>query len=140
MTEIQTALFGDTASEVKVLTVQQPWAWCLINAGKDVENRTREITFRGKLLIHAGQKTDPAGVEFCREHGIDLPAEAFQAGHIVGSVNVTGCVTGSQSIWAQQGAYHHQVAEAVPATQRVTSHRGNLGLQKPPADWELAFA
>ena len=138
--DIQETLFGDAEPEVKVLTVQQPWAFCLIFRGKNVENRTRKLTYQGKVLIHAGQEVDPAGVEFCREHGIDLPAEAFETGHIVGSVEFTGCVTNSPSIWAREGAYHHQAATPVPATQRVTSHRGNLGLQKPPADWEQAFA
>lgn len=140
MTGIQGALFGEPETAVKVLTLQQPWAFCAIHRGKDIENRTQEIRYRGRVLIHAGQKTDPKGVEFCREHGIDLPPEAFEAGHIVGSVELTGTATDSPSIWAQPGAVHHLMADPVPATQRVTSHRGNLGLQKPPPDWERAFA
>lgn len=141
---VQDTLFGDAAPEVRVLTVQQPWAWCLIHlpedTRKDIENRPREISYRGRILIHAGRKIDPAGVEFCEAHGIDLPAEAFETGHIVGSVDLAGVVTDSPSIWAQPGACHHQMASPVPATRRVTGHRGNLGLQKPPAGWERAFA
>lgn len=142
MTEIQGTLFGEPAPEVRVLTVQQPWAWCLIHAEprKDIENRGQEFTYRGRVLIHAGQKTDPEGVEFCREHGIELPPEAFESGHIVGSVELADAVTGSQSIWAQPGAVHHLMTSPRPATRRVTSHRGNLGLQNPPPDWERAFA
>lgn len=138
---VQGTLFGDAEPEVRILTVQQPWAYCLIHADpvKDVENRTRQMRYRGRVLIHAGQKVDPKGVEFCREHGIGLPAEAFETGHIVGSVEFTGAVTDSPSIWAQDGAYHHQAVNPVPATQRVTGHRGNLGLMKPPAGWERAF-
>lgn len=31
---------------LRVLTVRQPWAWSLIEGGKDVENRSRNIAGR----------------------------------------------------------------------------------------------
>lgn len=45
-------------SEVRVLTVRQPWAWAIIYGGKDVENRVRNIAgdYRGPVAIHAAQK------------------------------------------------------------------------------------
>ena len=41
---------------LRVLTVRQPWAWSLIEGGKDVENRSRNIagSYRGPVAIHAG--------------------------------------------------------------------------------------
>lgn len=39
---------------MKALTVRQPWAWAIINGGKDVENRNRKTNYRGRLYIHAG--------------------------------------------------------------------------------------
>ena len=39
---------------MKCLTICQPWAWAIVAAGKDVENRTRPTRYRGPLLIHAG--------------------------------------------------------------------------------------
>lgn len=136
---MQDTLFGEAAPEVRVLTVKRPWAFALIYLGKDVENRSKYVGYRGTLLIHAGQELDKAGVEFLRSIGVELPAEAYRAGHIVGSVEVTGCVTGSRSQWARPDRYHVQVSDPRPATQQVTL-RGNLGLQMPPADWERAFA
>ncbi|RKT31139.1 hypothetical protein DEU34_3076 [Microbacterium sp. AG1240] len=41
---------------MRILTVRQPWAWAIIHAGKNVENRSRNIAgfYRGPVLIHAG--------------------------------------------------------------------------------------
>lgn len=139
MSPLQGALFGETRPEVRMLTVRQPWAWAIVYAAKDVENRSRYVSYRGLLLVHAGQSVDPEGVEFLRAAGIDPPAEALQGGHIVGSVEVTGCVIGSPSRWARPGEWHVQVSTPRPATGLVTA-RGNVVLMKPPAGWERAFA
>ena len=40
--------------ESGVLTVRQPWAWAIIQVGKDVENRSWPTKHRGPLLIHVG--------------------------------------------------------------------------------------
>ena len=47
---------------MKALTVQQPWAWCVVAGGKDVENRTTAWKYRGPLAIHAGQRVSERGV------------------------------------------------------------------------------
>ncbi len=47
---------------MKAITVRQPWAWAIMHAGKDVENRSRNIagTYRGLLVIHQGKRPIPA--------------------------------------------------------------------------------
>ena len=42
---------------MRILTVRQPWAWAIIHAGKNVENRTRNLAgdYRGPVAIHAGR-------------------------------------------------------------------------------------
>jgi hypothetical protein len=141
MSEVSTqdALFGETPAEVRMLTVKQPWAWAIIHAGKDVENRGRYCSYRGLLLIHAGQSVDPAGVEFLKRRGVELPPEALQGGRIVGSVQVTGCVGDSPSRWAFRGSWHILLADPAPATQAVRA-RGQLSLVNPPEGWQQAFA
>ncbi|MDQ1111111.1 hypothetical protein QE418_000559 [Microbacterium testaceum] len=44
-------------SEMRILTVRQPWAWAIIHGGKDVENRVRNIAgdYRGPVAIHAAK-------------------------------------------------------------------------------------
>ena len=37
----------------RCLSVRQPWAWLILHAGKDVENRTWSHPFRGPVYIHA---------------------------------------------------------------------------------------
>ena len=41
---------------MKALTVKQPWAWAIIHAGKDIENRGWRTCYRGPLAIHAGAR------------------------------------------------------------------------------------
>ncbi|MFC4066756.1 hypothetical protein [Actinoplanes subglobosus] len=41
-------------SELRALTIRQPWAWATAHGGKTVENRTRPLAYRGRLAIHAG--------------------------------------------------------------------------------------
>lgn len=41
-------------TELRALTVRQPFAWAIAYGGKDVENRGRPLAYRGLLAIHAG--------------------------------------------------------------------------------------
>lgn len=47
-------------TELRILTVRQPWAWAIIHGGKDVENRPRNIAgdYRGPVAVHAGLSFD----------------------------------------------------------------------------------
>ena len=40
---------------MKALSIRQPWAWAIMHAGKDIENRDWNFVprYRGPLLIHA---------------------------------------------------------------------------------------
>jgi hypothetical protein len=40
---------------MKALSIRQPWAWLILNAGKDIENRDWLTRFRGPFLIHASK-------------------------------------------------------------------------------------
>lgn len=48
---------------MRVLTVQQPWAWAIIHGGKDIENRTQLWSYRGPLAIHAGARLSERGCD-----------------------------------------------------------------------------
>lgn len=45
---------------MRLLTLRRPWPWAVIFAGKDVENRQRNVagSYRGPIAIHAGLQTD----------------------------------------------------------------------------------
>lgn len=44
-------------SDLRALTVRQPWAWAIVHGGKPVENRTWEMKYRGPLWLHAGARS-----------------------------------------------------------------------------------
>lgn len=46
------------ARNIPALSIRQPWAWLILHAGKDVENRTWASRYRGPLLVHAGKRPD----------------------------------------------------------------------------------
>lgn len=48
---------------MRALTVMQPWAWSILYAGKDVENRTQLWKHRGDFAVHAGSRTSERGFE-----------------------------------------------------------------------------
>lgn len=102
---------------VRVLSVKQPWAWALIYAGKDVENRTWKTNYRGRLYIHASMQDDDYGYEFMKMHKIpaplDEPTQWPIAGAIIGHVTLTEIITDSLSIWFA-GPYGWQVKDPVP--------------------------
>ena len=81
---------------MKVLSVQQPWAWAIMN-GKPVENRTWPTRFTGSFLLHAGKKFDHSGFAWLLNHRSLLTAEIphrdeFQLGGIVGISRIVDCV------------------------------------------------
>ncbi len=78
---------------MKALSIKQPWAWAILNAGKDWENRTWATKYRGQLLIHAGKTFDTEGYHFMEGLGIELPSpwEMFRGG-IVGKVVLFDCI------------------------------------------------
>lgn len=49
-------------TEMRIMTVRQPWAWALVHGGKTVENRPRNIAggYRGLVAVHVGLRGDDA--------------------------------------------------------------------------------
>jgi hypothetical protein len=40
---------------MKALSVIMPWPWLILYGGKDIENRSWETRYRGRILIHASK-------------------------------------------------------------------------------------
>lgn len=93
------------------LSVHQPWAWAIIHAGKDIENRSWQavnpgLRQRGRIAIHASKGMTREEYEDAADFINSLcgrpkcPA-AFELlrGGIIGSVEVTDVVTDSESDW-----------------------------------------
>ena len=89
------------------LSIRQPWAWAIIHAGKDIENRDWPTRYRGRILIHAGVswysgKRDALEdtAHWARDCGIAAPSlEQLERGGIVGEAEIVDCVTEWTSSW-----------------------------------------
>jgi len=115
---------------MKALSIQQPWAWLIVNGYKDVENRDWPTKVRGWVAVHAGKKYDAAGAAWVRRTfpGIQLPRE-FASGAVVGIVRITDCVTAYASPWFQ-GHYGFVLYDAAPCDP--VPARGQLGFFDVP--------
>lgn len=91
------------------LSIRQPWAWAIIHAGKDIENRSWSrsspaLAFRGEICIHAAQgmtrsEYDDAADTIERLGGVcPSPAELLRGG-IIGRARVRDIVKRSSSPW-----------------------------------------
>lgn len=115
------------------LSIRQPWAWLILNAGKDIENRDWPTNFRGRMLIHASKTCTKAeyqdAIDFINSR-IDYPIievppiEKLDRGGIVGSVEVIDCVTSSASSWFMG---EHGFVLRNPKPLPFTPWKGRLG-------------
>jgi len=99
---------------MRALSIRQPWAWLIAAGVKTVENRTWATSYRGPLLIHAGQSLAMSPDDLTRMRkamagvGVIMPAQ-FDRGGIVGVVDVvdiaTECADPADADWHEPGCY-----------------------------------
>jgi hypothetical protein len=114
---------------MKALSVQQPWAWLVINGIKDIENRKWSTKFRGEFLIHTGRTFDMKGYCWIEENMPEVFAMlpelgAFRMGGIVGKATLVDCIMQSESKWFF-GPYGFVLTRATSLPWRP--YRGKLG-------------
>lgn len=116
-----------TVTRLKALSIRQPWAWAILHAGKDVENRTWNTSYRGPLLVHAAGTLQP---------DVHLPAWCAQpvAGAlvhraIIGVVDLVDVVKSSPSPWFE-GPYGLVLANPRAFAKPVTC-AGAPGIWQP---------
>ena len=91
------------------LSVRQPWAWAIVHAGKDIENRSWRsgnpgLRFRGDFAVHASKGMTREEYEdardFMERFGVFVPAPAdLLRGGIIGIATVVDVVRQSESDW-----------------------------------------
>lgn len=70
---------------MKALSINQPWAWSIVNGHKPLENRDWDTKYRGYFLVHAGKRIDHSAYEFLNDMGIFPPGpDEIETGGIVG--------------------------------------------------------
>lgn len=91
------------------LSVRQPWAWAIIHAGKNIENRSWQAVARGafqprRVAIHAARGMTQAeyvsAARFMLEMDVVCPPPAdLDRGGVIGAVTVVDIVRSSSSPW-----------------------------------------
>ena len=90
------------------LTIWQPWAWCVIHGGKDVENRSwapPPVLLGKRIAIHAAARRNPRDIRNDRvfihqSTGVmPPPVDELVFGAVIGTVVLRGVVEESTSPW-----------------------------------------
>ena len=120
---------------MKALSVQQPWAWQIVNGYKDIENRSWQTSYRGRIYIHAGKRFDYDGFNWlCYNYNLinrldpDIWASIalYPTYGIIGEVDIVACQTVSTSPWFE-GPYGFVLKNPV-AYKTPIPYKGKLGL------------
>src|SRR5262245_10337168 len=79
--------------KLRALSVKQPWAALLVAGLKTVEVRTWATRARGRVLIHASKTADPRPEGWELITTPELKELAALRGGLIGSVDLTACVS-----------------------------------------------
>ena len=118
---------------MKCLSIQQPWAWLIVNGFKDCENRSWYTSYRGPILIHAGKKLAASmfglvGHIWLLNRGIELPAqESLPVGAIVGKAFICSVTRERSSDWHEEGQFGFYLCNAISFMEPIPM-RGQLGI------------
>ena len=119
------------------LSVRQPWAWLILHAGKNIENRNWPTRFRGRVLLHASKGM--TRLEYAEAFDLldqlettgrlAIPTfEKLRRGGIVGEMEIVDCVTQSDSPWFF-GPYGFELRNQKPLPFQPM--KGALGFFRP---------
>lgn len=88
------------------LSIRQPWAALIMNAGKDIENRVWSTRVRGRILVHAAKGCTRDEMEDALDFAHAATGDRYHAdlktiarGGFVGTVEIVDCVNASSSPW-----------------------------------------
>ena len=133
---------------MKALSIQQPWAWLIVNGYKNLENRKWTTDYRDLVLIHAGREVDP---HFFQKDDLYFPEvwkrlhpelefvmpqkrDEYEVGGIVGYAWLHKVVTQSDSPWFMPGQFGFVLTQRHPVD--LIPLRGQLGLFDVPKEIE----
>ena len=85
---------------MKALSIQQPWAWAIIYAGKNIENRPRRTSHRGTFAVHASLQPRRDWKQWYPQRARKVPPiEEWALGAVIGFVDLDGVVEDHRSKW-----------------------------------------
>ena len=137
-------------TEMRILTVRQPWAWAIVHGGKDVENRVRNLAggYRGPVAIHAGAVYDKTadshpemqqlarhfGVESMSDHLIAFGQHAYR--HIIGVVELVD-VHSLMGYWTRENEWR---LDCCASSWADSAYTDAVGLDRGKETFHLVLA
>ncbi|MDZ8139811.1 MAG: ASCH domain-containing protein [Nostoc sp. DedQUE04] len=130
---------------MKAISVRQPWAWAIIYALKDIENRGWPIHYSlSRRQIHAAKtctkKEYQLAKEFCQSMGVVIPELiSLRRGQVIGIVTIVDCrFSQVASGWGMPEQYHWQLEN--PREITPIPYIGQLGIFEVPDDLVMEVA
>ena len=124
---------------MKAISIRPLWAWAILHAGKDIENRTWKTNMRGTIAVHASQSMSRPLYESAVQEILRLaprvevpPYDAMVRGGIIGIVEIVGCEKRTKSKWHTPKHYGFVLANP-RALPKSISCAGRLGFWDVPA-------
>lgn len=128
---------ADPGDRIRGITTRQPWATCIVTGEKTIENRPKPWSWRGWVLLHAGQSIDRPALRLPLV-GRTIRGRELVTGVVLGVARLADCHQDPADSplctrWAEPGAWHlvfddvQELALPIPA-------RGQLGPWKPAED------
>ena len=128
---------------MKALSIRPPWAWAILNATKDVENRTWKTSIRGAIAVHASQTMSRPYYESALQEIKKIsprtkapPYDEMVRGAIVGLVDIIECKEHTNSKWHISGHYGFVLANPRALREPIPCS-GRLSFWEVPDDSEL---
>jgi hypothetical protein len=115
--------------------LHRPWAWLIIHAGKDIENRTWHTPYRGPVILHSARPLNTAILaELAHRHGSQAARQAAFIGFVgvadLQSIHPATACAGGCSPWAEPTGMHWVFADPRPF-RSVIPGLGSRGLFDP---------
>lgn len=120
-------------SELRILTIRQPWASLIVSGVKDIENRSWRTSYRGRLAICAAAGTPRTESPLLADLMTPDAIQQLPRGVIIGVVTLTDCLSATPLFESRrwfEGPYGFVLTD--PCVFRTPiPHRGQLWLERP---------
>lgn len=123
---------------MKAISIRPPWAWAILYAKKNIENRSWATKMRGTVAVHASKTMSrpyyEAAVAEIRQLAPRAkvpPYEELPRSAIIGLVDIMGCEQKTASKWHGRGQYGFVLANP-RALRRPIPCDGRLNFWEVP--------
>ena len=117
---------------MKALTIKQPYAHLIACGIKDIENRSWQTKYRGRILIHAAATEFKGGWDaLTQSQKHDARYNLKDQKHlsaIIGTVEIVDCVRNHPSVWANEGEWNWVLANPIIFKEPILNVKGKLSL------------